>query len=252
LAASKGWRQRRARSGEPNGRTHGSSLRRWSLGLFQINRPPGHRRDEPCVRPRSDVSRSTNRASIRRLTRTARRDPITALLVLAVLTWSCITVVSAAWVQPLTIEGSVTTAGFDAQWFFRSCDTEPPDDELADWAIEPTAGDQTGHSVTLSIADGYPGYELYCEIHIANTGDIAATISDISATQSHAEGVQVTAESADPDKEIHPCPSAPSWGTRPNNVHPHCRAEIQVRIVLLDDAPPVTSVSVGVVLQPAT
>jgi hypothetical protein len=147
--------------------------------------------------------------------------------------------VFALWSDTVEVSGTVTTAEFDTVWFFKSCDEFDGDeklreDEIVTDVVEPTADQK---SINVSISNAFPGYKLYCEIQVANTGDVPVRIRDIITATSHPDALLVSAIEIPEEagKVLDSCGFVPEWGTRPAGVPAGCRQEIQLTVVVLSD-----------------
>lgn len=139
------------------------------------------------------------------------------------------------WSEGLSIGGTVETGEFpsDGKWFGYSCNTFPEADESVGWSLRPDADDPL--KLDVGLTNGYAGWALYCEIHLANTDGRPLQVVDVQAgsTLPGAATIEWRQDPGDPRKELEPCTEEPVWPIKPNFVSPaQCRQEVQVLIIL--------------------
>ncbi len=138
------------------------------------------------------------------------------------------------WPEALTVQGRVSAAGTGRPgpvWFFRSCDDpEAGGKNVAAWAVEPNGRDQT--ALRMQVNNAYPGYQVYCELHLANGGNIPVEVTGVNMLNPNPQALAVTAQEdpAQANKVLRPCGFTPAWGTRPSRVPAQCRAELQLTL----------------------
>lgn len=138
------------------------------------------------------------------------------------------------WPEALVVQGNVSAAGTGRTgpvWFFRSCDDpEMGDKDVATWAVEPTDRDPT--ALRMRVNNAYPGYQVYCELHLANGGNVPVEVTGVNVLNPNPQALTVTAQEdpAQANKVLRPCDFTPSWGTRPAHVPARCRTEVQLTL----------------------
>jgi hypothetical protein len=141
---------------------------------------------------------------------------------------------TALWPEALVVQGSVSAAGSGRSgpvWFFRSCDDpEAEGKDVATWAVEPNGRDQT--ALRMRVNNAYPGYQVYCELHLANGGNAPVEVTGVNVLNPNPQALTVTAQEdpAQASKVLRPCGSTPAWGTRPSHVPAQCRTEVQLTL----------------------
>ncbi len=138
------------------------------------------------------------------------------------------------WPEALVVQGSVSAAGTGRTgpvWFFRSCDDpEAGGKDVATWAVEPNGRDQT--ALRMRVNNAYPGYQVYCELHLANSGNVPVEVTGVNVLNPNPQALTVTAQEdpAQASKVLRPCGFTPTWGTRPSRVPALCRTEVQLTL----------------------
>lgn len=144
------------------------------------------------------------------------------------------------WPEALVVQGSVSAAGGGrngAVWFFRSCDDpEVGGKDVAVWAIEPNGRDQT--ALRMRVNNAYPGYQVYCELHLANSGNVPVEVTGVNVLNPNPQALALTAQEdpAQASKVLRPCGFTPAWGTRPSGVPAYCRTEVQLTLQVAQGA----------------
>jgi len=136
--------------------------------------------------------------------------------------------------------------GGEAVWFSRTCqDAEKQD--VGSWSVEL---DRLSGSKALSaqLGNTYPGYRLQCELHLANTGQMPLTISQISISNPTAQGLAlgVTQAAGDAGRVLQPCKKQPAWGTSPGQVAANCQAQLNFSVLVNPTAAQSRSYTFGV------
>lgn len=140
---------------------------------------------------------------------------------------------SAHWQESLFVNALVQTGEVDPVWFFRSCDDpEAEGKDVGTWTVVPDPADPKRETLLVAIGNGYPSYEVYCELHLANNGTIPVKVKEVSVLNPNPEALTVSAvhEEDGGEKVLQPCGFTPEWGTKPNEVPAHCRTEIQLTV----------------------
>jgi len=118
-----------------------------------------------------------------------------------------------------------------AVWFFRACN----DVETTDVAVQTVALDTTKYgqkSLRINIGNAYPGYQLRCELYLANNGNKPIQVNSISVFNLNPGDLTIKAveNAGDQDKTLKPCGFTPEWGTQPNKVPLSCRTKINFNL----------------------
>ncbi len=128
--------------------------------------------------------------------------------------------------------GLECTAGGQAVWFYRSCrDFETHD--VASWSVELDRSSQQ-RSLLAGMSNGYPGYRVQCELHLANTGQVPLSIGQVSVSNSNPLALIVSAAPApgESGRVLQPCRKAPAWGTSPSSVAANCQGQINFSVLV--------------------
>jgi len=135
------------------------------------------------------------------------------------------------WPEAMVVQGRASTGETGAVWFFRSCDDpEAEGKDVGTWSVGPA--DDEHKTLQVTINNGYPGYELYCELHLADSATSPMRVTGVNVTNPNPQALTVTAQEdpAEAGKGLQPCGFTPAWGTRPARVPAHCRTEIQLTV----------------------
>ncbi len=167
---------------------------------------------------------------------------IAVLLVPIALMLGSFTLAYYLWPEAMVVQGRASTGGTGAVWFFRSCDDpETEGKDVGAWSVAPADREQKTLQVTIS--NGYPGYEVYCELHLANSAAFPLKVTSVSVINPNPQALTVTAQEdpAQAGKVLQPCGSTPAWGTTPAHVPARCRTEIQLTLHIEQGAAPKSS-----------
>ncbi len=154
-------------------------------------------------------------------------------LLLPVMALSALGLAQGLWSEAVEIRGTVSTANLDPVWFFRSCDDEEAEGkDVGSWQVGVDPNNR--ERLLVTITNGYPSYQLYCEAHLANDGTVPVKVKRVTVTNANPQALTVTAvhEEDGGAKELEPCGFTPPWGTRPSEVPARCRTEIKLTVHL--------------------
>jgi hypothetical protein len=138
------------------------------------------------------------------------------------------------------IAAQPTAAGVDlnanygeALWFFRACQPEPLGD-TATWRVDLNPVAPNRRSLRVQVENAYPGYQLVCELHFANTGQFSIAVEDIQVLNPH-PGDLVLAATVAPGEQgqvLRPCGGRPHWGQDPASLPANCQSRINLALTI--------------------
>ena len=125
----------------------------------------------------------------------------------------------------------------EAVWFNFTCTDEETVD-VAAWHVQQDLTDSTRQTLVMQVENGYPGYKLACQFHLANTGSLPLRVFDVQVLNLHPTEINIQANESPPDagKLLQPCLVSPLWLTPPDQISPLCRTTINLTVQVKPEA----------------
>jgi hypothetical protein len=116
-------------------------------------------------------------------------------------------------------------------WFYRSCTPAKPG-AVATWKVEPNPSISGRTSLNFQVKNGYPGYQLHCELYFANTGKLPIWLKEITIYNPNSKDLLLSAAvtPGDHKKILQPCGSKPDWGKNPSGLPSKCWTKIKLTL----------------------
>ena len=135
--------------------------------------------------------------------------------------------------HPAVASANLNCSTGEAVWFYRSCTSGKPG-APATWVVDlnPSVFDKT--SLNFQIKNAYPGYQLVCELHFANSGKLPIWVKEVNVYNPNARDLTLSAvlPPGEQKKVLQPCGSKPTWGKDPASLPSNCRSRIKLVLTI--------------------
>jgi hypothetical protein len=138
--------------------------------------------------------------------------------------------------EPTSARVDLTTAQGEAVWFFRACQPAQPGD-VAAWSVQPAPFSLVPRSLRFRITNAYPGYQLRCDLVLANSGETPIAATAVLVHNPYPAGIAISAGVAPGalNRVLAPCGLRPHWGRDPASLPANCQLAVAVTVTLNPD-----------------
>jgi hypothetical protein len=154
--------------------------------------------------------------------------PLFALLVLSVVLVSAFLAA-----RPTSAKVELVAGKGEATWFYSLCQPGRPN-PAATWTVGLNPLVSNRSSLKIRVENAYPSFQLQCDLHFANSGEVPFKVKEISVYNPNSGDLvlSVTVAPSENGKVISPCRSRPRWGVHPSSLPASCRSKINLALTI--------------------